>query len=366
MNDEPDKDAASDDEKSADPLAAILAALKSINPKLDLPADKIVTAPLAYEALRDAADQLASRLKSTLDENSRTLITADADLAAASACYAEVDSAVTSLLSSADAVLNAAEPVKGMVDSATLLGLAGAIPGLLSLLSSTLTVRMSAVSANDLAAGAAVAAALISTSRKVVHQSFRLVPQGALRSNLDDLAERRQKLLRARQKERGKARIAEIDAMTKAIDDFSTAIRAIPAAGGHSLLTTALLAAPLHESGEHPITHVLLVKSEGGHTVQRVDDAIIRRDTVSVVTENAITYMLIKLPEGDLIASGTVNGVAQAQGTIDGPLVPTLGWDARRWKPVSGESDPRASGAPAGQQETSAYNAMAAARDAAT
>lgn len=322
------------DESSASKvdLKSLVEALVTANvTNLDLPDDKLIAAPLGFEAMEDAAGEIAEGLGKTIrGSGNKILVTSNVDLAPASVAFVEVDNALSALLALTKLPEEGGSegtPEKSLVPAATgvLAGVADALPSLLSLLTPKLTVRVAPVAANDLAAAAAVVQALRKGDPQkrstFVHDDFRLLPTGKLREKLGLLAEQRLALLRKKltlpaESTEG----ADIDAALKAIDDFGAALRAVPEGGGRSLLAAALLAAPLHDSPPD-YDHVLLVKAETGQSQQSIQDRpFFADDKVSVFTELAITVVFIKVETSEILASATVSGKAHAFGSVGSEL----------------------------------------------
>lgn len=332
---------------SIDGWKSFLEALKDANTSTpDLPGDKLVAAPLTYEAIEDAAAELAQAFGTLiLDGTRRILVTSNPDLVSACATYVEVDAAVSSLDTAADAVLKAEasksqaqELVEATAVGAGLAAIAGLVPPLLSLLSPKLTVRMSKVEANDLAAAAAVVAALSKgTATAFIHDTFRSMrKESGLLSRVNELNLKRARLVAKKLRAPDGTDTSAIDALLTTIDEFTAALRTVPSGGNRSLLSTALLAAPLYADGKEKITHALYVKSEGGHSLQTIDDRpFIFNDKVSVFTEVAISFLFIDVESDEIKAAATVSGKAHGFGTIGAELTitrPNAALSARtRW-----------------------------------
>lgn len=110
------------------------------------------------------------------------------------------------------------------------------------------------------------------------------------------------------------------EAMIVAIDAFQTTLRTVPKDGKRTPLAAALLAQDVH-GDPRAFTHVLLVKSEGGHTHQTVNDRPLWfRDKLAIFTEVAVTVLLIETTTNGILASGTITAVAEASGDLGHPI----------------------------------------------
>jgi hypothetical protein len=107
-----------------------------------------------------------------------------------------------------------------------------------------------------------------------------------------------------------------------AIESFLTSLRTVPEDAERSPLAAATLHEQLHlGAGDSGFTHVLLIQSQNGSVQQVVDDKPLWwKDKYSVVAMAAVTYLLLRLPEGDIVAGGTAHGTAVGKGAIGGGL----------------------------------------------
>jgi hypothetical protein len=200
--------------------------------KAELP---LFAGALENRALTEAAIEVATSVKTVeeLTEDSRILVTSDAELAASHAAYLEVmggldqiDTAATGLLAELAAPGEAvpeheeAEP-KVRAEFAPVAAIAQAVatvlPGALSLFSAHRAVATSETTVEDLEAAAAVAGQLVGWKPTIVHDGFRLLVDGPLRRKLEQLNTHRQNLV-SRQLAFGdeKARVTEDLALAKA------------------------------------------------------------------------------------------------------------------------------------------------------
>jgi hypothetical protein len=280
------------------------------------------------------------------------LITSDSDLASKDAACLDVTSGLEQLIDTADKLLNEihldfVDPVTGG------LAVAAALPGVLSLLSAKRTLSTEATVANDLAAVAAVAASLRTraSSLVVVHDDFRLVPDGPVHAKLKEVSERRGALIAkkltltdeksktdadlaeakaakrpnpatiaalTRQSTDAATRIGLVESVSTVIDTVLAGIRSTPAGAKRSLLATAELQASLR--GQDKFTHVLLVKAQAGRVREQIDNRpLILDDKFYAIADTSITYMLIETEGSKIVASGTVTRLASASGSTDGP-----------------------------------------------
>jgi hypothetical protein len=327
-----------------------------------------LSSALSYRALRVAAESVAAQI---LPDNpdppvERILVTPDSDLASADAAYRDVSSGLAALLTSADELLKEVpeETFAAGVDIAA--ALAGALPHVLSLLSSQRTISTAAVTVGDLAAAAAVVEALLARSPKlpVYHDDFRLLLSARVYGRAECLSKKRQMLVAkklgdAHKKSRLETELAKlreadppdkekistvdqeievlgvhmglIDSVISAIDAYVTSIRAVPAGGTRSLLASAALYEQLHPEDEtdkerkkQAITHVLLVKSEGGQAEQVIDNKPLWfADTFSTVVDVTVTYLLIQTSTSTVVTAGSKTATATAHGKVgEKPTLP--------------------------------------------
>lgn len=350
---------------------------------------------LAHRALRDAAQIIATTAAGAIDTPApagdgngdvpggpNVLVTTEEELATSDAIYHDVMNAIDELISAGGSART--EPQGGGVKSASFvlpaLGAAAqAIPGVISLLSAHRKVSSRALTIENLAAAAATAGALQSEDRiaAVVHDDFRLLPQGTVHARVAALAgERRELIARKLELDSEKAiattdlavekatigdleqqlpggtdrqtlqtqleqhrrtaagheqeistagtRIALIDAVVAAIDEFSGALRIVPE-GGRSPLATAALREQLHATpsdGENdkPIdpyfSHVVLVNANPGSAHQVVEDRLLRKDKFTVVAIVNVAYMLIATSDSHVVAAGNASAKATGHGKI--------------------------------------------------
>src|SRR5436190_8009950 len=305
---------------NSDATAARLTEIKSFVPdvgsatksKLDIKdATPMWNSLLTYAALDRIGAKVADRVVSALPEGATTsiLVTGDADLASSDATYDDVKTGLKQLERAAKSLLADLEPPEEPEPHAEFIApalavqlAAAALPAVLSVFSTESTLSTAATQASDLAAAAPVAGALHKKGISVVHDGFRLLPEGGVFNQLANVEKERARLatwqlklsdnkagtdarlteLKA-EKPRDERRIAELtqesstdatrlgqikDVLT-AIDTFLAGLRAVPKGGSHSPLTTAALHEELH--GEKPrFGHVLLVKTHAGQSQQEI------------------------------------------------------------------------------------------------
>lgn len=337
----------------------------------------MATTAIAHKALGVAAGQVVEQVLKAMKPKAawRVLITSDAQLATSDASYHDVTSALDELTSAAGTLLDKTQADKAQAQdlgaSAVLAGLAGAVPGVLSLLSAKRTLTSAAVTVQDLTAAAAVAGGLKATvaEGKVFHDAFRLMPADIVKDKVEALADvrrqmaaRRIELAAARDaaaaeqaaatnalavlleqlakggdegaledqiaQERANvddasgalsassARLAIVESALKETEEFSKALHTVPEGATRSPLAEAALREQLH-GGDSRFTHVLLVGSHGGSAVQTIEDKPLWfNDRYSLIGAVTISYMLLELPEGDVVAAGHRNGTAAVRGKI--------------------------------------------------
>lgn len=386
-----------------DQIGAFIPAFSEVQRgELEFKGDQTLDASaLAQRALAEAADTLAERVDEKLPDDGRwsLLITSDSDLATSDGAYLDVVTGLDQLSTAADKLLEKAQggttrELAGPVIAA----LVSAVPGLLSLFSAHRTVTTASVTISDLAAAAATVGALrrLTDSGGLIHDDLRLLRRGAVHGKVEALGAKQQELVghkialgadkarssveltdaRAKVSELTAALVAtpdnanelrpqlaeerkrlesleqKVDAATvkmgliesvlSAINDFMASLTAVPEGGKRSPLALAAMREQLHEAtaGDHPFTHVLLVKGNAGSAQQSVDDRPLWfEDKYSAVSTAGITYMLLETKTSQLVTADNVTGSAAAYGRIGDKFAVTI--EAR---PL----DPSANGSGAG------------------
>jgi hypothetical protein len=301
---------------------------------LTAPAEKAVSATLAYRALGAAAKNVADAIEKHLGQ--RVLVTSDIDLAASAAAYLEVNEALETLSKNVKDVLSNDPEIQGyVIDAPAIAAAVSALPGLLSLFSVNRTVSVANFNSNDTAAAALVAGALLGhESREIIHDDFRLPTKGAIWKKVEALADQRIKVSTALRKatpsddtkpsEALALRLSELKTLLAAIDAMDARLRSKSDGVARSPLTEASLYEELYTpraadgatTTVSGISHVLLVKSEGGQVVQATDQGWLHRDQLMLLAEAAVTYMLLDVGKKRLVAAGNKSGMAQATGSI--------------------------------------------------
>jgi len=256
-----------------------------------------------------------------------------------------------------------------------------AIPSIISLFSSTTTVKDHAEDITDLATTAAVVSAVAQQfgSYTVVHDDFRLAPEESpLRNDYRQLMDNRTALVfkleqvqkikndadfvlsRAQQDKdaAGQAKPpravdtnldAQVPQATKdsadaaaalsvisgaitSIDAFTAAVNAT-AVGTRSPLAVAVLSELLRGDGKDGggagrIGHVLSVKGLGGESVEYTKDRHIGIDTYTTLADAPVAFMLYDLTAQRIISSGIANGVSSVHGHLGKPPVGLIGPNA--------------------------------------
>ncbi|MBA3422896.1 MAG: hypothetical protein H0U12_13585 [Thermoleophilaceae bacterium] len=347
--------------------------------ELELKGDQTLDASaLAQRAVAEAADTLAKRVEEKLPDDGRwrLLITSDSDLATSDGAYLDVVTGLDQLSAAADKLLEIAQPAKTKEFLGPAIGaLVSAVPGLLSLFSAHRTVMTAPVTISDLTAAAATVGALrrLTDSGVLIHDDLRLLPKGAVHGKAEALGAKQQELVGHKialeaDKARSTAELAEarakvseltaalaanpdnanelrpqvaeelkqlesleqkvdaaaikvglIESVLSAIDHFITSLTAVPEGGKRSPLALAAMREQLHEAtaGDHPFTHVLLVKGNAGSAQQSVDDRPLWfDDKYSAVATASITYMLLETETSQLVTADNVTGSAAAYGKI--------------------------------------------------
>jgi hypothetical protein len=353
---------------------------------------------LMFGAMRSIGEDIAGAIVTNANMRATILLTSDPDLATGDAVYTDVVSGLDELQGAADRML--ATDYKIQIEDALGAGpldvaaaVASAIPGLLSLFTAQRTLATASIAPSDLAACAAVAGELATlTSLTVIHDDFRTVPEGvvyaksagvsdarrslaALKIQLtrekvtlddtiaaakQDVAAREAALKKAAHgdverlkqelegvraallKRQGDAavlalRLALIESLMGAIDQFLATARTIAPGAKRSPLATAALHEQLrgaeasgstassstasgHEttsSHDTRFTHVLLVKAQPGQSQQLLDNRPLWfEDKFSTLVDVSATYMLIELPSSRIVKAGTVTKVGRAYGAL--------------------------------------------------
>lgn len=296
---------------------------------------------VAGKALHDAADLIKQRVISRIGADGWCiLVTGDTELAASDAIYWDVVSGLGRLTELSDQAIKATAPAGGdsgkrklvpAVVGAVVGAVAQSVPGILSLLSTPRTVTTGKVDMDEIAALTAVAGAMKggNPKRKVYHDSIRLLPHAdsdvqkrvlALHKRRAALNERKIALethVPAGKDKATRDRLAEsialVASVSAGIDEFLKALTSVPTGAPHSSLTSAVMREGLHNE---TFTHVLLVKAQSASGIQVINDKLIREDTFAVVAAASISWVLVDVPDGDVLDADVTTGTAQANGRI--------------------------------------------------
>jgi hypothetical protein len=255
---------------------------------------------------------------------------------------------------------------------------AAGVPAIISLFSSTTTVKDHAEDITDLATTTSVVAAVADKldGFTVVHEDFRLAPQASqIRTAYQQLAEKRAALAirqEAMQATKNKADLEQKQAEQKqdaakkaspptddpgltvqvaralqtsadaaaeltlisgtiaSIDAFNTAVNAT-AAGTRSPLALASLNELLHQdaasgdSDSDAIGYVLSVKGLSGQSEEYTKDRHVSFDTYTTLADAAVAFMLYDLAARKIIKSGIANGVSSVHGRLGHPPTGLVG-----------------------------------------
>jgi hypothetical protein len=397
--------------------------LKSLVPDLsgvnlntvdDKTTDVAFSGVITYTAVANAAMVIAERIESVIlkeGRQSRVLVTSEQDLISADTVYETVLGTLADLAAFADSVLAdtatperpaelvaapqphdlplghrsmmfAATPILGLAAGAGLAALTGgiaplalaagsvvasAVPSLLSLLSTTTTIKDHTEQISDLAAASAVIAEISRLPNLLVtHDDFRLMPtppeepsdstlaakyhalsrrrtdlllrKAALQEGKNDADLRLARAMAAMDAENKKADdakqpappppdelatatrdsansaalIALTDAAIGGIDAFTAAIGSA-SAGIRPPITIALLAETLRLKW---IDYVLMVKSLGGQSQEVLQDRHLGADTYTILGDASIDYLLLDVETGVLASAGVVTGLGVARGKV--------------------------------------------------
>jgi hypothetical protein len=278
---------------------------------------------LARRALDLAAAQVLAAITPSLGQAPAILITSDSELATSDAAYLEVRAGIDQLTAAADRLL--APAAQEFAAAAALGAVAAAVPQVISLLSAHRSITTTSASVDDLSAAVSVAGALAKANVNAViwHDGFRTLPaDSSIYQALETLRDKRRMLAAGGQDEgetvAGSGEPAPdadpAGSLATAIDQFATAVTAVPAGATRSMLTNAALREGLHTGA---IRHVLLVKGSGSSTSQLVEDRPLWwKDKFCVVAAASVTYLLILAGDGRVVAGGTGLGTAMLQGKI--------------------------------------------------
>ena len=265
---------------------------------------------------------------------------------------------------------------------------AAGVPAIISLFSSTTTVKDHAEDITDLATTTSVVAAVADKldGFTVVHEDFRLAPQASqIRTAYQRLAEKRAalairqeavqatknkadlELAQAQQKQAEQkppeqkqdaakkaspptddpglavqvaralqtsadaaAELTLISGTIASIDAFNTAVNAT-AAGTRSPLALASLNELLHQdaasgdSDSDAIGYVLSVKGLSGQSEEYTKDRHVGFDTYTTLADAAVAFMLYDLAARKIIKSGIANGVSSVHGRLGHPPTGLVG-----------------------------------------
>jgi hypothetical protein len=251
---------------------------------------------------------------------------------------------------------------------------AAAIPSIVSLFSSTTTVKSHSEDISDLATTTSVVSAVSEklAGYTVLHEDFRLAPaKSAIRDAYRQLAQKRTELVFKQEREQVAKNEADLelsraqqqqDAAKKAtppkqddaglaiddatlasanaaavlslitaaitrIDAFTTVIN-VNAAGTRSPLAIASLNELLHEGDNDRISYVLSVKGLGGQSEDYTKNRHIGVDTYTTLADASISFMLYDTAAKKIIGSGVANGVSSVHGRLGHPPTGLVGPNA--------------------------------------
>jgi hypothetical protein len=323
-------------------LAALVPDMSNVvQSKLDAKDGPAISASsLTFGALEKVAGIVADRAGKVLPDTACVLVTSQADLSASDGIYFDVVTGLEQLRHAAQRLRGAAPPTDseletlGAVDAAA--AIATAVPQVLSLFSAQRTLSTSNLTASDLAAASAVAGALQEHEKKptIVHDDFRLVTDGGVYELATKVSEERQLLIETGlDAVAGDApKVAMINNLVEAIDSFLAGVHAVPAGATKSPIAIAALRARLHpadgsQSDGNPegleartnglFTHVLLVKMEAAQSQQVLENRPLWfRDRYSTIVDVSVTFLLVAIPDSNVLAGGVATATASAYGVV--------------------------------------------------
>ncbi|WP_436700308.1 hypothetical protein [Nocardioides sp. BYT-33-1] len=331
---------------------------------------------LIFRAIARAGDRVGTDVAARTEpaEGRRILVTSQLDLVTSDGVHLDVVSGIDQLNALiAEVTAAVGRKFRALGTPLDLAGaVAGAIPGVLSLLSAQRSLSTTKVDGNDTAAAAAVMSRLVALGVPVTHDDFRTVPTGTVHTKYTALTQNRAGLIgtqlaqadavrrataaeadattalaaadadlaeaektggdvpaaeaavaeAARQVEEASAELAHatkslavVETVITMADEFIAAVRtATP--GSRSLLTTAAVREQLHEDAAR-FSHVLLVKAENGQTEHTTTNLpLFFKDRFTTSATAAVTYLAITTADSSVVASGTVTAAASAHGKI--------------------------------------------------
>ena len=207
--------------------------------------------------------------------------------------------------------------------------IAGAIPGVLSLLAANRTINTYVATVDDVAATAAVAGAIcdgLKHKQVVIHDDFRLLPEGAVRRKSLHLETLRYQLIgkklgmaaevKADLQGAAGVRSALIDTLLAAMSAFSANVTVVPPGGARSPLAAAALREQMH--GDEPsIRYVLLIKATAGSSSQVIDQRPLWfADRFTTVSSLGLTYLMIDTKSSSVVCGGSVGASAGLYGSV--------------------------------------------------
>lgn len=344
---------------------------------------------LAHHALRSAAQKVANALghtksdgtpndandgalkagKESAGQKTALLVTTKEDLASADAAYLEVNRGLAQLRDEAQRLLDPpAEDARGFMPAPLLGAMAGALPGLVSLLLPRQSVRNASVEVDTTAAVASLLGQLV-PARIVLLDDFRLVESTALSALEAELRRKRGDLVGKKQEVASdKARFeAEVELLSKELgelekanppvpDDLAAkrserddkAVAAARAAGRFGAMEDLMkvidgflaavhtagdggrspfVAAALHEqirSGSPKITQILFVKASSAEIDQLYEDRKFKKDRFTSLGSISITYWLMDTATSAIVASGVELGTVRVEGEVGGAVTPQV------------------------------------------
>lgn len=285
------------------------------------------------QASRDAAADIAARVP---EKSKYLVVTAETNLAATDAMYAQVEDGLQQLLQAARALTSPAvkEPAPETADAGTTSHresviaagadiAAAAFPAVISLFSANRKISGAPVSAGDIQAVVGLAAALAQQQPplRVLMDDFRTVDRTGPISDLLRKVNAGRLALAGRAAElTGSTRpedsspLALTLQVASAIDAFLTSILAVPDGATRSAYTSAILHEGLHDGS---IAGVVLVKGVGGSTAQVVNDKPLWfKDKFTTIASAGLSWLLIDTADGSVVAGGSKVSTLEITGTI--------------------------------------------------
>jgi hypothetical protein len=295
-----------------------------------------------------ALDEVADKIGYSVAQHKPrcVLVTTEPDLATGDLTYRDVEFGLAALSRAAKALLAALQrkdPDEREIGVASALPLlvsaaASVLPQAISLLLPKRSVAASIATVDDLAASAEVCSSLLAHGIAVHHADFQMVPESGIYQRATALFEDRAALIEKKGDLDDDHELhSSIDSVTTAIDGYLSLIRTAAADTKRSPLATAAIFERLHPRRGSPegsdaagglatanaggtsptaVSHVLLIKSQAGSTVEHREDRFIADDKFTTITDVHVSFLLLRTDDRRLIDAGISSATAVVSGNI--------------------------------------------------